>query len=75
MTAEQTRKAALAANEKARARKWAYHRSDLAKTGWAPGMLQDDSRELSRWLANQPHARRHVRESCAAIAKATGDTQ
>lgn len=31
MTAEQTRKAALAANEKARARKWAYHRAEAAK--------------------------------------------
>lgn len=25
-------------------------------TGWPPGMLQDDSRELSRWLANRPGA-------------------
>ena len=36
-------------------------------TGWPPGMLQDDSRELSRALANAPHARQHVKEACAAI--------
>jgi hypothetical protein len=30
------------------------------KTGWPPGMLQDDSRELSRWLANRPGARLQV---------------
>ena len=38
-------------------------------TGWPPGMLQDDSRELSRALANAPHARQHVKEACAAIKK------
>lgn len=39
-------------------------------TGWPPGLLQDDSRELSRWLANKPDARRRVREACADIARA-----
>ena len=38
-------------------------------TGWPPGMLQDDSRGLSRALANAPHARQHVKEACAAIKK------
>ena len=33
------------------------------KTGWAPGMLQDDDRKLSRALANTPHARLHAREA------------
>ena len=32
-------------------------------TGWPPGMLQDDSRGLSRWLASRPDARRIVRET------------
>lgn len=26
------------------------------KTGWPPGLLQDDSRGLSKWLANRPGA-------------------
>lgn len=43
------------------------------KTGAPPGMLQDDSRGLSRYLANSPHARQHVKEACAAI-KAGKDT-
>jgi len=33
------------------------------KTGWPPGMLQDDSRELSKWLASKPDARKNVREA------------
>lgn len=33
-------------------------------------MLQDDSRELSRWLASKPDARLHAREAAAAIASA-----
>lgn len=36
---------------------------DQPKTGWPPGLLQDDSRELSRWLASRPGARRLVREA------------
>lgn len=39
------------------------------KTGWPAGMLQDDSRELSRALSNTPEARLHVREAAAAIAR------
>lgn len=34
---------------------------------WPPGMLQDDSRELSRWLASKPDARQLVREAAARI--------
>ena len=37
------------------------------RTGWPPGMLQDDSRELSRWFASKPDARRLVREAVARI--------
>lgn len=37
------------------------------KTGWPPGMLQDDSKKLSKWLASKPDARLHVREVAAAI--------
>lgn len=33
------------------------------KTGWTPGMLQDDCRPLSRWFASKPDARRHAREA------------
>jgi len=27
------------------------------RTGWPPGLLQDDSRELARWFAERPGAR------------------
>ena len=43
---------------------------EAPRTGWPPGLLQDDSRELSRWLASKPDARRRVRETCADIARA-----
>lgn len=33
------------------------------KTGWPPGMLQDDDNRLSRWLANRPGARYQVRKN------------
>ena len=33
------------------------------KTGWPAGMLQDDSRELSKSLASKPDAKRHAREA------------
>lgn len=36
---------------------------DTIRTGWPEGMLQDDDRNLSRWLANTPDARRHAREA------------
>jgi hypothetical protein len=41
--------------------------NDPIKTGWPPGMLQDDSQGLSRWLASKPDARRRVREVCQDI--------
>lgn len=37
-------------------------------TGWPPGLLQDDCRELSRWLASRPGALRQVRDVCAEHA-------
>lgn len=37
------------------------------KTGWPPGLLQDDNSRLSRWFANKPDARRIVRENIAAM--------
>ena len=35
------------------------------KTGWPPGLLQDDSKGLSKWLSNRPDAKRRVREALA----------
>ena len=35
------------------------------KTGWPPGLLQDDCKGLSKWLANKPDAKRRVREALA----------
>ena len=40
------------------------------KTGWPAGMLQDDSRELSKALASKPDARECVRSACAEILAA-----
>lgn len=37
------------------------------KTGHPPGMLQDDSRPLSRWLAGRVDSRMHAREAAQAI--------
>ena len=66
MTPDQ--RATQKANEAARARKGASHAADNGgKTGSPPGMLQDDSRGLSRYLANSPHARQHVLEACQTI--------
>lgn len=36
------------------------------RTGWPPGMLQDDDRKLHRWFASQPGARRQARDAAAA---------
>jgi hypothetical protein len=43
------------------------------KTGWPPGMLQDDCRALSRWLASRIDSRQQAREAAAAISKARRD--
>lgn len=44
------------------------------RTGWPPGLLQDDSRALSRALAGKPDAKLHAREAAAAIAAAPQPT-
>jgi hypothetical protein len=41
----------------------------VARTGWPPGLLQYDSRELSRWFAGRLGARRLVREFAEATAQ------
>lgn len=33
------------------------------KTGWPPGLLQDDDRRLSRWFASRPDARYQLRKN------------
>jgi hypothetical protein len=37
------------------------------RTGWPPGLLQDDSKELSRWFASRPDARYQLRRVLAEI--------
>lgn len=37
------------------------------QTGWPPGLLQDDSKQLSKWFSGRPDARREARE--AALEK------
>ena len=39
------------------------------KTGHPPGLLQDDCRKLSKWLASRMNARQEVREACRLIAQ------
>lgn len=39
------------------------------KTGWPPGLLQDDDRWLSKWFVSKPDARRLVRERCKEIER------
>ena len=36
-------------------------KGEQMKTGWPPGLLQDDDRKLSRWLASRPDARYQLR--------------
>lgn len=38
-------------------------------TGWPPGMLQDDSRQLSKALSRDPNARALVRDAAIAIER------
>lgn len=45
------------------------------KTGWPPGLLQDDSKELSRWLASRPGARYQVLLVCEEIKEAVAKRQ
>ena len=35
----------------------------VAKTGWPPGLLQDDCRALSKWLAGRLGARQQIKEN------------
>jgi hypothetical protein len=39
----------------------------MPRTGWPPGLLQDDDRRLSRALSNTPHARRLAEEAAAVL--------
>lgn len=58
-------------NDEKRARRAAAKPTEpTAKTGWPPGMLQDDDRKLSRALAGTPHARAHADEAAQAIREA-----
>lgn len=44
------------------------------RTGWPPGLLQDDSRELSRALASKPDAMVHARDAVAKIGQPEAPT-
>ena len=37
------------------------------RTGWPPGLLQDDCRALSKWFAAQPDAKRRACEAIMAL--------
>lgn len=43
------------------------------KTGWPPGLLQDDDSRLSKWFASRPGARRLVDMRCREIKGATNE--
>ncbi len=42
----------------------------MIKTGWPPGLLQDDDRKLAEWFASRVDARWVVRKVCNEIRKA-----
>lgn len=41
------------------------------RTGHPPGLLQDDDKKLSKWLASRPDSMRRAREAVEAIEKET----
>lgn len=43
------------------------------RTGWPPGLLQDDSYQLAHALSSKPDARQHVRDVAAQIAAEKAD--
>ena len=44
-----------------------------AKTGWPPGLLQDDDKGLSKWLSKTPNAKQEARD--AALPHVAGDAE
>ena len=42
-------------------------RANTPKTGWPPGLLQDDCRGLSMWFASRPDAKAVVQRVCAEL--------
>lgn len=65
--------AALARSGQAASGSQENARSDV-RTGWPPGLLQDDSRELSRALASKPDAMVHARDAVAKIGQPEAPT-
>lgn len=37
------------------------------RTGWPPGLLQDDDKKLSKWLSNRPDSNMRAREAVQKI--------
>ena len=52
-------------------RDWLAQPEQGCKTGWPAGMLQDDSRELSKALASKPDSKQHAREAAHGIKENT----
>ena len=46
-----------------------YIEANGGRTGWPPGLLQDDCRKLGKWFAGKPDARQKVREALAGIVE------
>jgi hypothetical protein len=44
-----------------------WKKSDVPRTGWPAGLLQDDSRELTRWFSSRLGARYQVDLVCKEI--------
>ena len=45
-----------------------------ARTGWPAGLMQDDSRELSKWFAGRLGARHQVDMVCVEIIRRTEES-
>lgn len=43
------------------------------KTGWPPGLLQDDCKGLSRWFASRPDAREVLRRGLHEMMARSGE--
>ena len=48
------------------------YKEEVQRTGWPPGLLQDDSRQLTEWFASRMDARwlidKHYREHMEKVA-------
>lgn len=52
-----------------------FYKAQPARTGWPEGLLQDDDRKLSKWLASKPDAKHVVDMAQPALCKYGNEVQ